>query len=505
MEELKNNKQFNVLKWIFIVVSIIHIIYATITMRGLYLDGSFYMIDMLDNLSNWNFAISADSTGHPRFFISLITQIPVMFSYAVLFIKSKFALMMIYSFSLFAIPLLALWWNYNLSKRTNRIDIFFWSLFSYCSILITFSIFSVVETIIGATLHFILWNYLVLNDTYKKRDIVFIVFLITMMFATYEYVAILGIIFFFAAIYYSSIATNENSKYIKNLIGLGSLAAAVYNLAFILNVSGEEGEIQRFLHEWTFFWQFAPTLNLSISIITVVLLIYFIFNTRKFPNWTLYVIASIYAFCFFNLATKPWISINPMIEGHFRSIPCWFLPIAFTAILIFDILKKETNQTKLSNFICIVLICGITQTCWQMVNTYYWNKNIQYMKNELNSVETPLYIPSEHPEISSFHNRQLRKYIWHSIYATTSVLFSDTYEQKTMLMHYDEEIDEANTTKREYLYVIPDKKNKMNIPFDTEIDIKNQFWDLTKCAEALDIYNKEHNIKMFPEIVNIKP
>ena len=30
MIELKNDKQFNVLKWIFIAVSIIHVIYATI-------------------------------------------------------------------------------------------------------------------------------------------------------------------------------------------------------------------------------------------------------------------------------------------------------------------------------------------------------------------------------------------------------------------------------------------------------------------------------------------
>ena len=129
-----------------------------------------------------------------------------------------------------------------------------------------------------------------------------------------------------------------------------------------------------------------------------------------------------------------------------------------------------------------------------MVHTYYWNKNIQYMKNELASVESPLYIPSEHDEISSFNNNQLRRYIWHGIYACTSILFSDTYEQKTLLMHYDEEVDAANHTCREYLYVIQDQENMMNVPFNTMIDIKNRFWDLTKSAEALDKYNKEHNI-----------
>ena len=47
MEELKNNKQFKILAWIFIIVSIFHVLYATITMRGMYMDGGFYMIELL--------------------------------------------------------------------------------------------------------------------------------------------------------------------------------------------------------------------------------------------------------------------------------------------------------------------------------------------------------------------------------------------------------------------------------------------------------------------------
>ena len=494
MIELKNDKQFNVLKWIFIAVSIIHVIYATITMRGMYLDGSFYMIDMLENLAKGQYAISADMQAHPRFLISWLTQIPVFISYFLLFIKSKFALMMIYSLSLFAMPLLFLFWNYKLSQRTNRIDLFFWSLFCYCSILITFSIFSVVETLIGATLHFILWNYLVNNIEYKKRDVLGILFIVAMMFGTYEYVAFLGVIFFVASIYYASIETNENSKYIKNLIGLGSLGAAIYNILFMLNVSGEANEIQRFFEEWILCYRMSLTLNLSISIITIALILYFLFNKKKFSNWTLGVVSVLYIFGFFHLLENPQTSMHPMLEGHFRIIPCGFIPVIFIVLLIFDILKKEVNKTQITNFICIVLLCGITQTCWQMVHTYYWNKNIQYMKNELASVESPLYIPSEHDEISSFNNNQLRRYIWHGIYACTSILFSDTYEQKTLLMHYDEEVDAANHTCREYLYVIQDQENMMNVPFNTMIDIKNRFWDLTKSAEALDKYNKEHNI-----------
>ena len=160
-----------------------------------------------------------------------------------------------------------------------------------------------------------------------------------------------------------------------------------------------------------------------------------------------------------------------------------------------DIGKKKNDKVVISNFICITLLCGIFQTCWQMVNTYYWDKNIQYMKSELKKHDSPLYIPAEHPEIANFHNEELRRYIWHSTYAFTSILFSDTYEQKTLLMHYDEKIDDGNLTFRDALYVKPDVSNVMSIPFGTTIDIKNKYWDLTKCALALDKYNKENNIQ----------
>ena len=46
------------------------------------------------------------------------------------------------------------------------------------------------------------------------RYILGILFIVAMMFGTYEYVALLGIIFFIASVYYASIETNENSKYI---------------------------------------------------------------------------------------------------------------------------------------------------------------------------------------------------------------------------------------------------------------------------------------------------
>ncbi len=129
MEELKNNKRFKALAWIFIIISMLHVIYATITMRGLFMDGGFYMLDLLNKFSDNIHTISADWAGHPRFFILGIMQLSTIIAHSIFAIQDKWILMMIYSFAQFFLPLLALFWIYKLANRVNRPDMFFWGVF----------------------------------------------------------------------------------------------------------------------------------------------------------------------------------------------------------------------------------------------------------------------------------------------------------------------------------------------------------------------------------------
>lgn len=494
MEELKNNKQFKTLAWIFIIISIIHVVYATITMRGMYMDGGFFMISMLDNMSNNNYDFIYDP-GHPRFFIWILNQIPVYFANWALLVNNKFALMMISSFTHFALPLLALFWSWTLCKRNKRSDIFLWNLFAYSAILITFSIFSLVETPLGATFHFILWNYLSSNMEYKRRDYIAIIFLITMMFATYEYVVFLGIIFFFASFHYVFKEKRLKNQLIKTIIGFGSLGASLFNIYMMLKTPGESGEILRFLREAYDFVYPMWNMNLLISIVTILLIGFFILKKNKLNFSNIVFLSCIFAGIFIRLINNLEQSIYPMWETHFRSIPCWLLPLIFLGFYVADLKNKKYPPKVISNLICIVLLCGITQSCWQITSTYYWDKNIHYMKNELNKTDELLYLPAEHELIADFHTPTLRRYIWHGAYAFTSILFSESYEQKTLLVNYDKEQDAGNLTFRERLYILPQDKNYMMIPYGRVIKIKNRFWDLTKCAEALDKYNKENNIQ----------
>ncbi len=491
MNEFLNNKIYKFLMWFFIIISIVHVIYATVTMRGMYLDGAFYILDQLNRYSNGIYTITSCSD-HPRFFILTLLQSPSIIAYSILHIHNKFALMMIFSCSMFLLPLLALWWNYVLIKKTKRLDIFYWSLFSYSLIIITFSIFSIVECILGSMLHFVLWNYLAMGGgKYNKRDIALITFLIIVMFGTFEYVIILGLIFFIASLLYAKQEENIKNKAVKLYIGIGALGASIFNLIFVLNVPNEKWEIIRFFNEIYVTLPHIFNINFSISLITILMLCILIYKKRKIDFKLTLLFISLFILNFIRILYCISTSLNPMYEQALRVIACFALPIIFTIILIFDILKKEQNYIKLTNYICIVLICGIFQTAWQLVDTYYWNKNIQYMKSELNKTQDLLYIPSEHEEISSLYNSNLRRYIWHRMYAATSIVFSESYEQKTLLVNYDYNYEPMQGHHREYLYVVDN--TTIAIPWE-KFNIKNKFWDLTKCADALQKYDIEHNI-----------
>lgn len=492
MEESENNKQLKLLFIVFILISIVHIIYATITMRGMYCDGAFYMIDQLNSFSSNSYKLSLDME-HPRFMMSFLMQFPAIIAHFLFNIKSKFVLMGIYSFIQFSLPVIFLSLNFILTKRTKRIDVLFWNVFTYGAIICPFMIFSVVESIIGFSLHFILWNYLCSKIDYKKTDIIFILFLLTMMFGTYEYVAFLGIIFFFAHFHYVMQEKDFKNQCVKTLIGVGSLVASIYNIIFMLKTNGEKGEIIRFLGEAADYFHHLFELNTLFSIITIITLMLIAIRKEQISKTLLSLVVIIYTIASIYLLNTPLTSIYPMWEGHLRTIPCWFLPLLFVILLIKDMISYRINEKRYINFLCIALICCIFQTGWQMVNTYYWNKNIEYMQNELQNYKELLYIPSEHEEISGFHNKELRRYIWHGIFPATSILFSKEYKQKTLLLSYDKPQDPGNGTFRNRLYVISDKK--MSIPFGTAIDIKNDYWDLTECAKELDKYNKENKIK----------
>ncbi len=494
VEELRNNKIFRILFLAFIFISIIHIGYAVWVNRGMYNDGGYFMLVLLDNLERGEFRFEYDAC-HTRFCLNALIQVPVILAY-LLGIKSKFFLMGVYTFAQLAFPFLTLLWNYKLTERTKRTDIFLWSLFSYCAICSLFLVYSIVESLIGFIFNFILWNYLASKIDYKKRDILIIIFLLIMMAGTYEYNAYLAFCFFIAHFFYAFKEEVKFNKIIKHFIGLGCLAVSVFDIIYILHVPGEEAEITRYLKEFTDYLPCALDLNILMSIVTVILIAFFMFKKKPIGYISLAVIFAAIGMAFISIASNLVKSLIPMWECHMRTIPCYMSVVIFGGLFIKDVLNKPENITRTINLICICLVCGIFQANWQMVNSFFWQQNIQYMRNVLNNSDEVLYIPEEHEEVSSFFNDELRRYIWHGMYPAMSILFSETYEQKTLLSVYGETLTDGDVTQRENFYVHEDV---LVVPFGVWLKQKNAFWDLTKCAEAVDKYNTEHNIHTYKD------
>ena len=305
---------------------------------------------------------------------------------------------------------------------------------------------------------------------------------------------LLGIIFI-ASFVYSKREENPEYKLVKRMIGDGALLASIFDAIYIMALLIKDpSDGSYFIKELYDFWPKTLQMCSLFSIVAILFLIVTVLRKTKILYFFCAVVFSVFSYILVRLLLTLDDSLSPMWESHIRSVEFWFLPLIFFCIFIWDLLKKKADIVKMRNCIIIVLLCGVFQTVWQCIHCYFWDVNVQYMKNELKNTDAPLYIPSEHYEISSFFNPWFRRYIWWGNYAEMSILFSDTYKIKTLLVNYDFEMDEGNKTFRKYLYTIPESK-QISIPYGgLNIAYQNKFWDITKPAEALHKYNEEHNI-----------
>ena len=159
-------------------------------------------------------------------------------------------------------------------------------------------------------------------------------------------------------------------------------------------------------------------------------------------------------------------------------------------------LKKELNvlsqsiskQKELINRAYVpVLFCGIVLTCWQMVHTYYWNENINYIREKLDNCGTHIYVPAADEDLSSFFNEDLRRYIWANGYPALSILSNKKYKTKTFLFPPEETKSPADETYLSHIWVSKER-GIISIPIGTTLSIRNKFWDLSDCVDEIENY-----------------
>ena len=497
--ELNQNKCFKITLLFFVLITIFYVFYASCSQRGLYLDGSYFFIMFMDRMADGIFTIHS-WIEHPRFFAFWITHMPANIT-GFLFrnFTDKITYATIYSFALFAIPVLGLWWNYELTKRTKQYAVLFFSIFTYAAIILLYQIFAVTESAIGISYQFILLNYLLGKIDYTKWDKIGILFLIIFMFGIYEYTVFIGITMFALMFLCLYDETNPKNVLTKIAIGTGSLAASVYTIFFILMSKDVQSDFGRFLVELTGFFPIWYRLHTLILFTTLFMLFVMLFYKRKKPMSTPLIITfyGLYTFLFLKMFGNLQVYLNPIYEQHHRTIMVYLIPIIFVGIFVAKLKKIPEQKNLIEKLYIPVLLCGITLSGWQIVTTYYWNQNVAYMKECINNCNEPLYIPSEDSgkEIASFFSPTLRRYIWNANFVSTALALEPNVEIKKIILHYDNyDAEKNNPTLREQQFVVLEK-GVIGMPYYGVINIKNKFWDLTEPAKALDEYNKKYSIK----------
>jgi hypothetical protein len=317
--------------------------------------------------------------------------------------------------------------------------------------------------------------------------------LLVFLFGSQEYTLFIGIILFLGSLYYAFKEEKMFNKIVKYVIGLGGISSSIYIINFITKHSETQSEASRFIGEAFDFWKNILTLNSVLSVTALLILFIMLFKKKELTNVGKSIIiltfGAILTYMFFNLN----LYLCPMWEGHFRTIPCWAVPLIFVIIVFSDMIKKKMPDSFYTNMLTIALICTIAQTIWQINNTYWFNKNIDYMKKELQASPSAIYEPKKgDAEISSFFNPQLRRYIWNFSYTATSILFAPDKKVEKMLMPPVEDTDQNNFIYKDWLYVKDDKT--FFIP-TIELNRKNEFWDATEVTKAMDDYSKAHNFR----------
>lgn len=508
--ETKQNFFLKTLILIFVIITIFYVFYASCSQRGLYLDGSYWLVLFLNRFSNNSFSIHS-YTEHPRYMVFFLEHLPItLVGYFFRNFTDKITYSIIYSFTMFLIPVLGLWWNIELTKRTKQYAVCFFSIFTYTAMILLYQIFCVVETTIGLPFQFVLLNYLLGKIKYTKLDKIGIFLILILMFGIYEHTIFLGFIIF--ATMFTCLYDEEDPDAIltKIIIGAGSLAAATYTIFFTILSSEELSQVVRFFKESIDFFPLWNKLNFFIAAITVIfgLGIWLFQKNKPLTSTFLFVVSAVYLSVFMHMTGNLQVFLDPIHEQHMRSIPVWAVPLIFGLIFYARLKKFPENKEFFEKLYIPVLLCGITLSAWQIVTTFYWNENVGYMKECIKNCDQPLYSPSveKDKEIASFFSPTLRRFIWNANFVSTALALEPKYEITTMIMHPDEKlIDPNNPSKRGQQFVVADK-GFIGMPYDEIVDIKNKFWDLTVPAKALDKYNRtkavETNEEEFEDYIN---
>jgi len=429
---------------------------------------------------------------HPRFAINFLNQFPTHIAGLLFHVNNKFVLGFIDTFTHLFLPFLTLLWNYKITKNTGRKDIFAVSLLLYSFFIMLYQIWPQVEVSLSIMLFMLLYNYLCFTEKeYSKFDIFLIILILVVAYNSYEVIIFAAPLLYLTAIRTFGKTKNGIGRIIKFITAILILFAGIYNLWFMLHFSGEQEEITRFISECVSLLKyFIFSSNVLLSVLGVSLL--FFCNTKKPFGKILLTITNIVIFGGLLYLLNPLDKfINPNAENTTRTLVVFVFPLFIFTLVLMDFLQKKFSDTFLTNVITVAITVGITHNIWQINNTYWWNNAVNSLKKDLITYNKALFIPEEHNFYFDLGNAK-KRYISPFSYTAMSIIFSDTYEIKHILVQPEDDTINPGAGRENLFYIKEWKCLKLPAAILNE---KNKFWDLRNVISALDEDDKKKNIQ----------
>ncbi len=475
------NRLLSFLLILFVILSAVQIIYATLIYRGLVIDGVMFFVKILDSMSEngYGFVLCPHRA---RAFILAINQMPVNIAYW-LGITSKTALAAIFSLPLFLFPFLVTLYNFALAKRTKRYDIVLLALILYNSLILPAIMYSVVEVFLASTLIIVLLHYYLADIDYTKKDILIIILLTLLLYDSTE----LSILIYTIMILFPFKAKTTKAKIVKWYINISMFLSSCFIIYMTYVVIGInhidiEDESVSFFRE--LFENRSNLLHLFqepylTEITTAIIVISLLFYRKRLNHQPLVIISLIYIGVLWLILKNANIYLYNFEWVSYRVFIFIILPILVFFLFLSEELKKFLHKNVLYNLFTVVLLCGITNICIDMA---YSNKVHQFeikYNNMISASDKKIL----NPETDLYDIYYAWDNIFFSVLSPTSyqLIFSKEYKQKRLVLPC------LNDKNANYFRILDfDFSNNLLYVFYSNIRIKNKFWDLTEIGKEFE-------------------
>ncbi len=369
-----------------IILFSIFIITSIITQRGLYADGVFFLLAIIDQASDPGYPIFDDSK-HIRLFINFLNQL--LPSLTVFFKIGNFQIInYLFNINIFLMPLAMALIVFYISKSIHK---------AYFSIIVFASfIYFVFGSFIfilnqAITFSFVLWGifiYTFMDRQPKSFDWILVSALLVLTFRGHEMILTVAPVILLAIVW------NFNEKH-KLLKYFNSYIFTFITLSFLWAVywqlSHQVGhQTNSFLYIVFRFLDYGVLFDsiLSVPIIGIVLSLFITSLYFRKKNYTRIINVAIWLFICFSsyiVIKKTFFDITSIhIEFDYRIFITFGIPVMMLLTVLYQKLDLHFMTSELLIYLIrIVLISGIFLTIWQLKHNYYWNSFLHKIKENI--------------------------------------------------------------------------------------------------------------------------